>query len=83
MSGALLLPLVFDGHRSDSAFRPSFRFGSRMANSVFATVRVFSMLCPRGCYFSLIKFVLRVVSICVFLSCLAPSRAVAQYRSMC
>jgi len=83
MSGALLLPLVFDGHRSDSAFRPSFRFGSRMANGVFATVRVFSMLCPRGCYFSLIKFVLRVVSICVFLSCLAPSRAVAQYRSMC
>jgi len=64
VSAAIFFRAAFDGLRSATAFRPSFRFGSR-ANNVFAPVSVYST-CP--------------FLIGVLLLCITPLTAVAQYR---
>ncbi|HEU4388978.1 MAG TPA: two-component regulator propeller domain-containing protein [Blastocatellia bacterium] len=89
MSAAFLLRVEFGGLRSPTALQPSRLLGSRMANGAFPPARVYSILCAPATsplikivrrIFSPVKHLPRVVAICVFLSCIASSRAVAQYR---
>lgn len=79
LSAGPLIRLEFDGLRS-IALRRSLLFDSRRVNNLFASACLCSILCKRAVYPTLINLVQRVISICVFLFCLASSTAVAQYR---